>query len=198
MDVEGEQITKRGMEMKNPAVRQVYEDLGRLLEAGDDVFIEQGPDLLKQACADPAFLAGVAFVEADGRYTRTKVIGDPGRHVIRGMVWPGEFYLIPHEHHGRPCFEVVLDGLLKIYYYRAIPKEGEVYELEAMMELLVGTGEHAVIDPRITEVHAVRSMRKSRAIHVYPQDKDVGYGFIRNGQGLYARRSFPLPDDTAA
>ncbi|MFB6360100.1 MAG: hypothetical protein ABEH59_02135 [Halobacteriales archaeon] len=39
----------------NPIVREVYDDLGRLLDEGDDVFIEEGPALLKEAIARDGF-----------------------------------------------------------------------------------------------------------------------------------------------
>jgi hypothetical protein len=81
----------------NRLVREAYEAIGKLLDLGDDVFVERGPGVLKDAIEIEGFFENVTTdPAAPDEYTREKVIGDPGRHVIRYMEWPPEFTLLPH------------------------------------------------------------------------------------------------------
>jgi len=162
----------------NARVQRVYEELGGLLEQGDDVFVEQGPEIVKSAMSDPGFFDGVDTDHAGpDEYTRAKVIGEPGGHVIRFMEWPPEYTLCPHEHHGRPCFEVLVDGLLSVVNMEPQHVDDERYRMEVVGTELTRPGESAVIDPRENDVHAVYSPVRSRSLHVYPEDKTFAYGF---------------------
>jgi len=162
----------------NTHVQKVYEELGTLLEQGDDVFVEQGPEIVKSAMKEPGFFDGVETEHAGpDEYTRAKVIGEPGGHVIRFMEWPPEYTLCPHEHHGRPCFEVLVDGLLSVVNMKPQPVDDERYRMEVVGTELTRPGESAVIDPRENDVHAVYSPVRSRSLHVYPEDKTFAYGY---------------------
>lgn len=180
-------------------VREVYEELGDLLEQGDDVFIENGPEVLKEAVSDPSFLDSIESDHAEpGTYTRKKVIGDEGRHVIRYMEWPPEYALMPHEHHGRPCFEVLVEGHLSLTDL-AREKVGEnEYRLEPIETTVTKPGESAVVDPRECEIHAVYSPIRSRSLHVYPDDNYTSYGYTlkEDAEGdVYECQEFRLRGD---
>ena len=184
----------------NPKVRAVYEQLGDLLDQGDDVLVEEGPELLKEAIEDPEFFEGVETEHADpGEYTRAKVIGEPGRHVIRFMEWPPGYELLPHEHHGRPCFEVLVDGLLSVVDMDPVPVGDDEYVMEVCDTEYTRPGESAVIDPRVCDVHAVYSPVRSRSLHVYPDDNYHAYGYVLQDddreRDVYRRERFELRED---
>jgi hypothetical protein len=185
----------------NRLVGALYEELGELLERGDDVFIEEGPELLKDAIEQPGFFDGVETEHAPpGEYTRAKVIGKPGRHVIRYMEWPPEFSLLPHEHHGRPCFEVLVDGLLSVVDMEPQPLDEDRYTMEVVGTEITRPGESAVIDPRENEVHAVYSSVRSRSLHVYPEDNYHACGYVLQEEtdretDIYTRERFELRDE---
>jgi hypothetical protein len=185
----------------NPAVREVYERLGDVLEEGDDVFVEQGPAVLQEAISDPSFFDGVDTIHAPpGEYTRAKVVGDPGRHVIRFMEWPPGYELLPHEHHGRPCFEVLVDGLLSVVDMDPREVADGRYVLEPRDQGFTRPGESAVVDPRVCDVHAVYSPVRSRSLHVYPDDEYHAYGYVleedsEGDRDVYRRERFELRED---
>jgi hypothetical protein len=185
----------------NRLVGALYEELGELLERGDDVFIEEGPELLKDAIEQPGFFDGVETEHAPpGEYTRAKVIGEPGRHVIRYMEWPPEFSLLPHEHHGRPCFEVLVDGLLSVVDMEPQPLDEDRYTMEVVGTEITRPGESAVIDPRENEVHAVYSPVRSRSLHIYPEDNYHACGYVLQEEtdretDIYTRERFELRDE---
>lgn len=178
----------------------MYERLGDLLEAGDDVFVEEGPAVLQEAIENPAFFENVDTAHADpGTYTREKVIGDPGRHVIRFMEWPPEHTLVPHEHHGRPCFEVLVDGLLSVVDVQPRNVGENAYEMDVLDAEFTRPGESAVVDPRVNDVHAVYSPVRSRSLHVYPDDNYETYGYVldedaSDDRDVYRRETFQLEE----
>ena len=181
----------------NPIVRDVYRELGELLSDGDDMFVERGPGVVQEAIGREGFFDGVStdFAE-EGSYTRKKVIGEPGKHVIRYMEWSSGFSIFPHEHHGRPCFEVLVDGLLNVVNMDAEEREDEGYRLEVVGSEVTEPGDAAVVDPRITDIHAVYSPVRSRSLHVYPDDNHYSYGYVydetRDGEDVYRRRKFTM------
>jgi hypothetical protein len=185
----------------NPLVRETYEALGDLLERGDDAFVEEGPALLAEAIRDPAFFEGVETEHAaPDEYTRTKVIGDEGRHVIRYMEWPPEYALMPHEHHGRPCFEALVEGRLLLSDMEVEPLGEDEYRLSVAGTSTAAPGETATIDPRDCEVHAVYSPVRSRSLHVYPDDNYHGVGYVpaedpTHDGDVYTRERFLLREE---
>lgn len=185
----------------NPVVRDLYDRLGELLQEGDDAFVEHGPELLQAAIRDPDFFDDVATDPAPpDTYTRRKVVGDEGGHVIRFMEWPPGYALMPHEHHGRPCFEVLVDGLLTIVNMRPEEIDADLYELTALDTEVVRPGETTVVDPRVSDVHAVYSPVRSRSLHVYPDDASHAFGYClveesENESDHYRRLRFDLDCD---
>jgi hypothetical protein len=184
----------------NPVVRAVYDELGELLARGDDVFVEEGPELLEAAVEREGFFENVTTDPATpDEYTRRKVIGDPGEHVIRFMEWPPEYALCPHEHHGRPCFEVLVEGHLVLSDVEPVPAGDDCYTVEVLETTVTEPGESAVVDPRENEVHAVYSPVRSKSVHVYPDDSWRAYGYAHVGEeagrDLYERREFTLREE---
>lgn len=183
----------------NPLVREVYDQLGALLDRGDDAFIEQGPALLREATTQEGFFENVEPDPAPpDSYTREKVIGDPGEHVIRFMEWPAEFALMPHEHHGRPCFEVLVDGHLVLTDLDRVEVDDDRYTFEVIDSSVTTPGEAAVVDPRQNEIHAVYSPVRSCSLHVYPSDDWTAYGYVRDDAydgDVYERKEFELRCD---
>lgn len=183
----------------NPLVREVYDELGALLERSDDAFVEEGPGILQDAITQEGFFENVhTDPAAPDEYTREKVVGDPGEHVIRFMEWPPEYTLMPHEHHGRPCFEVLVEGeLLVADLERTEVADGE-YTFDVLESTVTEPGESAVIDPRENEIHSVYSPVRSRSLHVYPEDNWQAYGYVLHKPGndadTYKRREFELRD----
>jgi hypothetical protein len=188
----------------NPLVREVYDELGALLERSDDAFVEEGPGLLQDAIAQEGFFENVhTDPAAPDEYTREKVIGDPGEHVIRFMEWPPEYTLMPHEHHGRPCFEVLVEGELLVADLERTEVGDNEYTFDVRESTVTKPGESAVVDPRENEIHSVYSPVRSRSLHVYPEDNWRAYGYVRkeseNSADIYERKEFELrdPDDDA-
>lgn len=183
----------------NPLVREVYDELGELLKQGDDVFVEEGPALLKAAIDQDGFFENVTTdPAAPDEYTREKVIGDPGEHVIRFMEWPPEYTLMPHEHHGRPCFEVLVEGHLMLADLERTEVGDNEYTFDVIDSDITEPGESAVIDPRQCEIHAVYSPVRSKSLHVYPDDNWTAYGYVPKDDtadnDIYERREFQLRD----
>lgn len=166
-------------QVPNDRCLAVYEQLGSLLDDGDDAFIEKGPDVVADAIQDPAFFEGVVSEYATDSYTRMKVIGRPGEHVIRYMEWPPEYSLLPHEHHGRPCFEVLVTGTLFLADMAVEQVDDRRYRLNVIDTSVCGPGDTGVVDPRTgTEIHSVYSPERTRSLHVYPDDKHYSYGYV--------------------
>jgi len=183
----------------NSRVAETYERLCGLLERGDDAFIEEGPGILQSAIQDPDFFDGVDTIHADGdRYTRRKVVGRPEGPVIRFMEWPPEHALLPHEHHGRPCFEVLVEGRLFLTDFEPECLEADRYLLDEREHEVCGPGDAGVVDPRTgSDVHAVYSPVRSRSLHVYPDDNYHAFGYVHQEDGdperdVYVRERFEL------
>ncbi len=178
----------------NERVRSVYRQLSDLLAESDDAFIERGPEALRAATGDDAFFENVETERADGEYTRRLVYREPDGPVVRYMEWPPEYSLMPHEHHGRPCFELLVDGCLFLADMRAEQVDEGEYALETVGTNVCEPGDAGVVDPRTgTDIHAVYSPVRSRSLHVYPDDNHFGIGYVRTGDGdRYARSRFEL------
>jgi len=196
--------TPSSRQAPNPLVREVYDELGELLDRGDDAFVEEGPPLLQEAIERDGFFDNVTTdPAAPDEYTREKVIGDPGDHIIRFMEWPPEYALMPHEHHGRPCFEVLVEGHLVLSDLERTSLGDDEFAFEVVDSTVARPGESAAIDPRRNEIHAVYSPVRSRSLHVYPEDSWRAYGYVHkqqeNDTDIYERREFQLrePEDNS-
>lgn len=181
----------------NDRVDTVYDRLSDLLARGDDVFVEEGPAVLQEAIDDRAFFEGVDTERAVEEYTRSLVYREPDGPVIRYMEWPPEYSLLPHEHHGRPCFEVLVDGRLFLADMEATELADGEYTLEVVGTEVCGPGDAGVVDPRDgSDIHAVYSPVRSRSLHVYPDDNHYGIGYVRTegDDDRYRRERFELRD----
>lgn len=183
--------------MPNALVMTLYNELEHLLLCGDSTFINNGPVLLKEFLLKPGFFEGVETVPAIGKnYTRKKIIGEPNKHVIRFMEWPAGYFLLPHEHHGRPCFELLVEGLLMIDDWKVEKNSDDYYTLEKIKEYTVKPGQAGVVDPAITQVHSVLSIERSKSLHVYPLDNPRTFCYENiSCNGLYKRKEFELKKD---
>jgi hypothetical protein len=183
----------------NEKVVSVYQTLGDLLEEGDDAFIEEGPEVVQSAIEDPAFFDGVSTEHATDSYTRAKVIGREGEHVIRYMEWPPEYALMPHEHHGRPCFEVLVEGNLFLANMEATDVEDGRYTLDVTDTDVCWPGDAGIVDPRDgSDIHSVYSPVRTRSLHCYPDDNYYGVGYVPADDAdgdLYEREKFQLRED---
>ena len=173
----------------------MYNQLGKLLREGDAAFVEEGPALLKRSMSQPGFFDGVETIAATDKYTHAKIIGED-QHVIRYMEWPPEYSLMPHEHHGRPCFEVMVDGQLLLADMDAKKVEEEQYRLDVVDTTTAGPGDSAVVDPRKNEIHTVYSPVRSRSLCVYPSDNCYSVGYLPVGgdteDDRYERKRFEI------
>jgi hypothetical protein len=183
-------------------MKAVYDRLGELLDRGDDAFIEEGLVVIQEALQDPGFLNGVETEPAVDSYTRAKVIGGgPEDHVIRYMEWPPEYSLLPHEHHGRPCFEVLVEGMLVLTDMEPVEVADSRYELHPGDVTVCRQGEAGVVDPRTGhDVHAVYSPERCRSLHCYPNDKSYSFGYVPENESdpendRYVRKRFDLDSD---
>jgi hypothetical protein len=117
------------------------------------------------------------------------------------MEWPPEYALLPHEHHGRPCFEVLVEGRLLVTDLERIQLSDNTYTFNVLDTTIVRPGDSAVIDPRENEIHSVYSPVRSKSLHVYPEGNWKAYGYVlqesENDADIYERKEFQLRQDDA-
>ena len=179
--------------------KEVYEPLGEILKnKGDDGFISEGPKLLKtfydKNCAN---MNAIESDHAEYDYTRKRVICENGLHAIRCMEWaPGASSAI-HEHGGRPCFDIVLEGELEIIDYFVEHIEGEKYNLTEIKRYSAQIGDLVIVNPidSNSEVHTVvNGSRRSRSLHCYPIDHQ-SLGVYTSEGDYYVRSECTLATD---
>ena len=135
--------------MANPIMTELYSKLEKALAEGDVSFIEQGPDLILKYFNKDGFLDGVEFKQANSdKYSRKKVIGEEGKHVIRAMRWPAGYELMPHEHHGRPCIELLVSGQMAVWDMVADHKDNDLYDLIVIDYQNLKPGNIAIVNPK--------------------------------------------------
>jgi len=178
-------------------MRVLYDRLGVVLRQGDDAFIERGPPLVKEFfLGNPEVLDDLRIKPATNGYTRAKVIGDKDKHVIRFMEWAPDCYLLPHEHHGRPCFEFLVEGQLVIHDFVSQEIEDSKFMLKLIRRYVAKPGDFAVVDPRVTEIHSVLSNgTRSRSLHFYPEDNYFTSAYVETRKDVYHRKRLDLRDD---
>jgi len=182
--------------------QEVYEKLGKILEeSGDEGFISEGPKIVSEFYKKHTnIMEKFETKHAETGYTRKKVICDNGKHAVRFMEWCPDSKSPVHEHGGRPCFDIIIDGELEIGDFKQVKLKDtkNEYKLEEIKKYKAGVGEFIIVDPEKTgiEIHIVMSPNgKSRSLHFYPIDhRSVGvYEKIDNGNFL--REEHSLPDD---
>jgi len=179
----------------NFLIKELYSKLGTILEEGDDAFITKGPLMVRKYFSKKDFLKALKTNPAKNGYTRVKVIGENGKHVIRFMEWAPGFNLMPHEHHGRPCFELLVSGQTVVSDMLTTQVKDDLYKLKVIQTKIVNPGEFAVVDPRITQIHSVFSPVRSTSVHFYPSDNYSNFGYILNENDSYIRTEFKLKLD---
>lgn len=110
------------------------------------------------------------------------------------MEWPPEYTLMPHEHHGRPCFEVLVEGTLVLTDMHATRVDENRYELHPGGVTVCTAGDAGVVDPRQgDDIHAVYSPERARSLHFYPDDAHYSYGYVLDDEtDTYHRERFEL------
>lgn len=185
---------------------RIYEPLGEILsKKGDEGFVSDGVGLVKKIFEEsPTIFDSLLTKEAAEGYTRKKVICDNGRHAARCMEWASDAKSPVHEHGGRVCFDIVLEGKIEVVDYEPKKIEDKSSRGEALYELIeksrysASRGEFVVVDPfkNSFEAHAVSSPDgKSKSLHFYPIDHRSIYIYQAQGENLFRKVSHSLADD---
>jgi len=178
--------------------KEVYKPLGDILkEEGDGGFIKKGPDIVFSFFKKhPQKLYSLKSKYAEEGYTRKKVICDDGLHAVRCMEWCPNAVSPIHEHGGRPCFDIVLEGELDIVDYSP-NREGNLFRLVEKKRYSVSVGDFVKVDPfKGGEIHEVINGRvRSRSLHFYPIDhRSLGL-YKRRKDGLFEYDTCDVPND---
>ena len=180
--------------------KDVYEPIGRILDSvGDAGFITEGPLVIEDFYKrHREILESFGTKPAIRGYTRKKIICENGRHAARCMEWAPDAVSSIHEHGGRPCFDIVLEGRLKIVDYFPERIEGNLFELREVNKYEVGPGEMVLVNPikDKSEVHMVmNSGVRSRSIHFYPIDHRFLGVYETVGEDKYRKSKRAVSDD---
>jgi len=173
----------------------LYHELLFLAEKGDEELLNTGPGIVKEACTSD-FIRQLPVAPAfEETYTREKIIGGvDGGLVIRHMEWGPRSFAPPHEHHGRPCFEVLLSGKLLVNDVAATYNKGYTYTLKTVGETrAMFPGDTSIVNP-VTDIHAVYSPVRSRSLHVYPLDRSYCYWYRHLHNDVFERVKRELCD----
>ena len=182
--------------------QEVYEKLGKILEErGDQGFISEGPKIVAKFYEKHSdIIKNFETKHTESGYTRKKVICDNGKHAVRFMEWYPKSVSPIHEHGGRPCFDIVIEGVLEVGDFKAVKNKdgGNEYKLEEVKRYKAKPSGFIIVDPKKTgmEIHIVKSLNeKSRSLHFYPIDhRSIGI-YISNGDGTFRRENHSLDDD---
>ncbi len=189
-------------EILNQFRELIYNPLGQISASeGDMGFVSKGPQIVADVYAkEPELFATLATKHAEEGYTRKKVICDNGKHAVRCMEWAPDAISAIHEHGGRVCFDIVLEGVLEVIDYRphAIAGEKELFFLEEVRRYEAHMGEFVIIDPFTNdfEAHTVVNLHTtSKSLHFYPIDHRSMYIYQDLGDNTFSRVEHPLADD---
>ena len=175
---------------------ELYGILKNLCSQNDQTFLEEGPNKVREYFSRGDLLRGDEFKETLNCYSRTKIIGQQGKLVIRAMKWPDGFYLVPHEHHNRPCIELLVSGLMTISDIASEHIENNLYSNLYGLRILetheLQSGDMAVVDPAVTQIHDIVAIEKCTSLHFYPSDKLTSHKYIEWKNGLFLRKEFEL------
>ena len=107
------------------------------------------------------------------------------------MEWPEGFILSPHEHHNRPCFELLLEGRMHVCEYKSEKIKNNIYRLEIYNFHSLKPGDIAKVDLDV-QIHSIYSSKLCRSLHVYPKDNDFTYFYNNLGNDNYKRTKLKL------
>ena len=113
------------------------------------------------------------------------------------MEWSPGFFLIAHEHHGRPCFEYIQSGHLEVTNFsdakRIVKDKYRLVQIGKPVN--AKPGQFVRVDPRVGDIHSVRAIDRSQSVHFYPDDNFFSYGYEKqNGSEIYVRKKFKLEE----
>ena len=174
----------------------LYSRLGRLIEQGTDTFLADSPRVLYEVAAHRD-LHNPLMEPINGHFDRVKVMGEPGAHVLFLVRWPAGFLLPPHEHNGMPGIDYVISGGQAVTDWEATKQERGRYRLTDLQHRRLMPGQHAVVDPRVTEIHSVRALYPTRSLHVYPVDCERTRIYVPDGR-YFRRKSMALEKQVLA
>jgi len=143
--------------------KRIYDPLGYILEEeGDFGFIKHGPDIVKSLYNnEPELFSALAPVHAESGYTRKKIIYDDTKHAALLMEWCPNCLSPIHEHGGRVCFDIVIDGELQAINFKAERVSESTYRLKKMSSYIVRPGECVIVNPfeSKSDIHMISSQK---------------------------------------
>lgn len=178
--------------MATTAMNNLYMILENLCSQSDQNFLDNGPDIVKEYFSKGDLLLGNEFEEPSGSYSRAILIGDVGQFVVRAMSWPNDFYLPPHEHHDRPCIELLVSGFMSVDDIEATKVGDDLYKLRVSKRNILKPGDIAIVDPSITQIHEITTFQQSTSLHFYPSDEKISHRYMQQDKGLFLREEFKL------
>lgn len=175
------------------SLQELYSTLEPLSQ-NSGLFLQEGRRIVKDFYSAYPSLENIEFKgPLFHRYRRTKLFGETG-FVIRLMEWSPRYALPPHEHHGRPCIELLLEGKMTVTDMKAEP-EADLHKLLVIETHELSPGAIASIDPQVTDIHSVYCEKRCTSLHFYPKDESEGHVYKQQKSGLFSRRKVLLPDD---
>jgi len=179
----------------NSILDEFYEKVCRVFERGGDVSIREGPDLVANYLNKRAFVEILESRPVDRGYSRNFLCGGGDKPVIYVMQWSPGYVLMPHEHHGRSCFEFVLSGQHVVSDWMVERKTDDLFHLDLLQTHVVDPGQCAIVDAKHTDVHSVYTPVRSTSLHVYAADYQSSFGYVLEDDDLFLRREFALKRD---
>lgn len=170
-------------------IEKLYLQLRESMKKGDKKFIYYATAALRDGFLEGIFSSLHFDPAPPGKYTRKKIMGTTEDDlVIRAMEW-NSVCVPPHEHHGRPCFEIILGGVFRVTMWSA-SKKREGYALRAGAIHSLHPGDVAVLT-HDENIHSVECGGVGRSLHIYPLDKPFTYVYKKSGS-LWERIKVPL------
>ncbi len=182
------------MGVKN-ALDDFYNEFCELAKQKDSTIVEEGPLIISRYLKNKDILPMLKPKPARDKYTRNVIIEGHKKPVFIVMEWPAGFRIMPHKHHGRPCFEYVLEGEIVSTEFTE-QKIGEYYELRKLCTKIFAKGTLSVLDPRKTDIHSIYSPVRSITLNIYPCTEYKTTGFVLDyNTGKYIKKEFELTKD---
>jgi len=187
--------------MVNARLCELYSKLECSLRESDGSFLEHG----KRAVRDYAFhngylrsdvVEGIEFDDPGKCYSRRKILGDEGKHVILDMNWSPDFSLFAHEHGKRPCIMLIVEGHMYVTDFEAVRITHDKYQLNEIGHHELFPGDIGTVDP-VGDIHSMDVITPSKTLHFYAEDRKSCFGYLKpkdqaQDDGLFFRKEFQL------
>lgn len=182
--------------MVHPVLEEIHEIGQELLDLGDREFVERFPELLEMGMRED-MMQGLRFKDPGRSYSRKVVAGgEEQRFTILAMKWAPGFYLLPHEHHGRPCIDYLISGTQEVTTFDVEQRLDDLTLLRLRETVIAKSGEVVIVKPWESEVHEIRvGPRGARSLHCYPQNASFTFGYTHVRDGWYRRSHRELKTD---